>query len=92
LPDLPTVAESGYKDYEVDLWDGVFAPAKTPKETVSQLAGWFGEAVQAPDVRSRIGSEAFIPVGVCDADFVTFIRKQHDDYGRIIREGDIKPE
>jgi tripartite-type tricarboxylate transporter receptor subunit TctC len=38
LPEVPTVAESGYKDYEVDQWLGLAAPAKTPKETVSQLA------------------------------------------------------
>src|ERR1700731_1059755 len=37
LPDLPTVAESGYKDFETDVWFGVVAPAKTPKETVAQL-------------------------------------------------------
>jgi tripartite-type tricarboxylate transporter receptor subunit TctC len=37
LPDLPTVAELGYKDYEADLWIGVVAPAKTPKQAVSQL-------------------------------------------------------
>ena len=34
LPDLPTVSESGYKDFETDVWFGLVAPAKTPKETV----------------------------------------------------------
>jgi tripartite-type tricarboxylate transporter receptor subunit TctC len=92
LSDLPTVAESGYKDFDIDLWDGVFAPANTPKESVSELAGWFGAAVQQSEVKSKIGVEAFIPVGVCGADFVAFIRKQHDEYGRIIREGNIKPQ
>jgi tripartite-type tricarboxylate transporter receptor subunit TctC len=52
LPDVPTVAESGYKDYEADLWNGVFAPAKTPKETVSQLAGWMTAALQVPEVKA----------------------------------------
>jgi len=41
LPGVPTASESGYTDYEAELWIGVVAPAKTPKETVSQLAGWF---------------------------------------------------
>src|SRR5262249_2309127 len=36
LPDVPTVAETGYKDYAAELWFGVVAPAKTPKETISQ--------------------------------------------------------
>ena len=50
LPDVPTVAESGCKDYELDYWLGVLAPADTPKKTVSQLAGWLtatsGESFQ----------------------------------------------
>jgi tripartite-type tricarboxylate transporter receptor subunit TctC len=38
-PEVPTFAESGYPDYEVDTWFGLWAPAKTPKGAVSQLAG-----------------------------------------------------
>ena len=41
MPDVPTVAESGYKDYEIDAWLGLFAPAKTPEEVLSRLGGWF---------------------------------------------------
>jgi tripartite-type tricarboxylate transporter receptor subunit TctC len=90
LPDIPTVSEAGYKDYDLDFWDGVFAPTGTPKERIGQLMSWFGEAAQQPEVKTKIGPEAFMPVGVCGADFVAGIRKQHDEYGRIIREGNIK--
>jgi tripartite-type tricarboxylate transporter receptor subunit TctC len=44
LPDVPTVAESGFPGFEVECWDGIFAPAGTPRETVAQLAEWFGAA------------------------------------------------
>jgi tripartite-type tricarboxylate transporter receptor subunit TctC len=54
LPKVPTVAESGYADYEVDLWLGVVAPAKTAKETVSRLAGWFTAATQVPEVKAKL--------------------------------------
>ncbi len=90
LPDLPTVAESGYKDYEVDLWWSLFVPAKTPKETVSQLAGWFTAAMRAPEVKARLVAQGFSPVGMCGADFGALLRKQYEDYGRVIRESDIK--
>ena len=92
LPDVPTVAESGYKDYEVDFWFGVAAPAKTPKEAVSQLAGWFTAAMQAPEVRAKFEVQGYYPVGLCGADFRTLLRKQYDEYGRVIREANIKAE
>jgi tripartite-type tricarboxylate transporter receptor subunit TctC len=54
LPDVPTVADSGYKDYEVDFWLGLFAPAHTPKAIVSQLANWFGGALQSREVKAEL--------------------------------------
>jgi len=92
LPDLPTVAESGYKDYEVDFWFGVAAPAKTPNEAVSQLTGWFTAALQAPEVRAKLDVQGYYPVGLCGAEFRTLLRKQYGEYGRVIREENIKAE
>jgi tripartite-type tricarboxylate transporter receptor subunit TctC len=92
LPDVPTVAESGYKDYEVDQWQGLFAPAKTPKEPVSQLAGWFTAAMQVPEVKAKLAIQGLYPVGICGVDFGAYIRKQYDEYGRVIRESNIKAE
>jgi tripartite-type tricarboxylate transporter receptor subunit TctC len=54
---VPTVAESGYKDYQVDFWLGVIAPTKTPKETISQFAAWFTAAAQAPEVKPKRRNE-----------------------------------
>jgi tripartite-type tricarboxylate transporter receptor subunit TctC len=92
LPEVPTVAEFGYKDYEVEFWIGVVAPAKTSKERVTQLARWFTMAMQAPETRTKLVAQALYPVGMCGMDFAAFIRKQFDDYGRVIREANIKTE
>jgi tripartite-type tricarboxylate transporter receptor subunit TctC len=88
---VPTVAESGYKDYDAKQWFRLFAPAKTPKETVSQLVGWFTAALQVPEVKAKLAIQGLYLVGICGADFGAFIRKQYDDYGRAIREANIKP-
>ncbi len=48
LPDLPTVAELGYKDFDAEVWFGLVTTAKTPKDTVAQLVDWFGAALRAP--------------------------------------------
>jgi tripartite-type tricarboxylate transporter receptor subunit TctC len=91
LPELPTVGET-YNDYEVDFWWGLFAPAKTPKETATQYARWFTAAMRAPEVKTKLNAQGFIPVGLCGADFAALLRKQYDHYGRIIREANIKAE
>jgi tripartite-type tricarboxylate transporter receptor subunit TctC len=92
MPDVPTVAESGYKDYELELWYGPFAPAKTPGELIAQLQSWFTQATQAPEVKTRLAALQFSPTIRCGADFAAFLRKRSDDFGRAIREAKIKAE
>jgi len=92
LPEVPTVAESGYKDYEMDYWYGVLASARTPKNAISQLADLFVAALKAPEVKGKLVAQALYPVGICGADFAALLRKQYDGYGRAIRETNIKAE
>jgi tripartite-type tricarboxylate transporter receptor subunit TctC len=92
LSNVPTVAESGYPDFETDTWIGLVAPAKTPKETVAQLADWFTVALQAPEVKTKLITLGLDPFGTCGADFAAYLRKQNDEYGRVIREANIKAE
>ena len=92
LADVPTLAESGYRDFEADLWYGMVAPARTSPETLSQLAGLFTAALQAPEIKPKLAVQGLYPVGACGADFAAHLRKQYDDYGRIIREANIKAE
>jgi tripartite-type tricarboxylate transporter receptor subunit TctC len=92
LPDVPTMAELGYKDIEYEAWSGLFAPAKTPRETVSRLAGWFTAAIKMPELRERLVGQGFYPVGMCGADFSALIRKEYEEFGRASRELNFKAE
>jgi tripartite-type tricarboxylate transporter receptor subunit TctC len=92
LPHVPSTTEVGLKDYGVEVWFGVLAPAKTPKDVLAQLATWFKAAMEAPDVRPKLAKLGLYPVGTCLDEFVAHIRKQYDEYGRIIRETNIKSE
>jgi tripartite-type tricarboxylate transporter receptor subunit TctC len=92
LPEVPTVAESGFKDYEADIWYGLVVPAKTPKETVSRLAGWLTGAMQNPEVRSRLVVLGLYPVGSFGMEFGAYLRRQYEEYGRVIREANIKAD
>jgi tripartite-type tricarboxylate transporter receptor subunit TctC len=92
LPDLPTVAEQGYRDYDVEVWFAVMAPAKTPPETVQQLAAWFKAAMEAREVTPKLKTIGLYPVGLCGMDFAAYLRRQSEDYERIIRAANIKTE
>ena len=86
LTDIPTIAESGYKDNEVENWFGLFAPATTPKETINQLADLFAAAVLAPELKPKLVGQGLFSVGTCGANFTSFLRKQYDYYSQVIRE------
>jgi tripartite-type tricarboxylate transporter receptor subunit TctC len=88
LPDVPTVGES-YPGFEVDFWWGLFAPAHTPEAVVSQLTKWFTEAMQEPALKTRLIDLGFFPAGICGKDFAELLRKQYEDYGRVIRDAKI---
>jgi tripartite-type tricarboxylate transporter receptor subunit TctC len=92
LPDVPAVEEMGFKDFSVEAWFGVLAPAKLPKEMASELASWFKAAMQVPEIKARLAHLGLYPVGTCLDDFAAFVSKQYDEYGRIIRDANIKAE
>lgn len=92
MPDLPTVAEAGYKEFEYVTWFGILAPAKTPDATVKQLSEWFGAARQAPEVKEKLVVQGFYPMNECGAEFAALMRREHEKWGRVIREANIKLE
>jgi len=91
-PNLPTVSESGYRDFETDVWFGLVAPAHTPKETVSQLIEWFREALLAPQVKAKLTALALYPNPKCGDEFDAHLRRQAELYTRLIRELNIKSQ
>jgi tripartite-type tricarboxylate transporter receptor subunit TctC len=92
LPDLPTVAESGFPGFETDVWFGVVAPAKTPKDVTAQLIDWFRAAVMAPQVKAKLVDLALYPNPKCGADFDAHIRSQYELYTQAIHDIGIKAE
>ena len=92
LPDVPTVAESGYKEYQLEVWFGVLAPAKTPPEMTAQLASWFTAALQAPEVTPKLINLGLYPVAICGTAYKAHLQKELDTYRRVIGEANIKGE
>jgi tripartite-type tricarboxylate transporter receptor subunit TctC len=92
LPDLPTAAEAGYKEFEYLTWFGMFAPAKTPDSTIAQLADWFSAARRSPEVSAKLNVQGLYAMAECGADFTAMVRRESEHYGRVIREANIKAE
>src|SRR5262245_4594622 len=92
LPDLPTAAEAGHEELEYEIWFGMLAPAKTPKNVVSQLSSWFVSAMQVPATKAKLVEQGLYPVGACGAEFAADLGRQSANYGRVIREANIKAE
>jgi tripartite-type tricarboxylate transporter receptor subunit TctC len=89
LPNVPTLGETGISNYEADIFYGIVAPAKTPPEALTQLSGWFSSAVKAPDMKPKLAQQGLFPVGTCGAEFGAYLRRQGEEYSRIIREANI---
>lgn len=92
LPDVPTVAEAGYPDYSVDFWWGLFAPAKTPPDSLDRLGRQFTTALNEPDVRAKLDSIGFSAAGRCGSAFADILRKEYAEYGRVIRDTNLKAD
>jgi tripartite-type tricarboxylate transporter receptor subunit TctC len=92
LPDLPTVSESGYQGFETDVWFGVTAPAKTPKETAAQLIDWFKAALADPEVKGKLASQALYARPICGDDFNAYLRRQSELFAQLIRELNFKTQ
>ena len=86
LPTVPTVRELGFPRLEAEGWNGLFAPAKTPRDIIDRLARETAAAVKHPDVIKRFTDIAAEPVGSSPADQDAMLRKQVAQFRPIIQE------
>jgi tripartite-type tricarboxylate transporter receptor subunit TctC len=86
LPDVPTIAELGYPGYEISSWQGVFAPAGTPKEIVAKINGELVRMLNAPEVRVRISQEGADPVGSTPDEFAVRVRSEIAKWSKVIKD------
>jgi tripartite-type tricarboxylate transporter receptor subunit TctC len=86
LPDTPTLAESGYKDFEAISWYGVLAPAGTPDAIVQQLNKAINEALKQPDVAEKLRSEGGDVLGGTSQKFDQLLRAEVPRWSKIVKD------
>ncbi|MBI2295525.1 MAG: tripartite tricarboxylate transporter substrate binding protein [Betaproteobacteria bacterium] len=90
--DVPTIAESGLKGYEIEPWFGVVAPAGVPREIVSRLNAAITAGLKSSDVMQRLDALGYEPIGGTSEQFAATIKADIAKYARIIKAAGIKAE
>lgn len=85
LPDVPTIAESGYPGFEAITWFGVLAPAATPPHILAQLNQEINKAMNAPAFRAKIKSEGAIVLGGTPERFTELLKKDHAMWAQVVK-------
>jgi tripartite-type tricarboxylate transporter receptor subunit TctC len=92
LPDVPSISEAGVPGYEAVNWWGIVAPAGTPAAIVDKLHKAITAVQDSEDVKKHFATDGAQVVQMSSAEFGTFIEKEIDKWGRVVKEGGIKAE
>ena len=92
LPDVPTVAESGFPDFEAIQWVGLLTTARTPQDVVDRLNTEVNKALKDPDLIGKLAQEGMLPGGGTSAEFRSVIATEIKNWKETARAANIKPE
>jgi tripartite-type tricarboxylate transporter receptor subunit TctC len=92
LPDVPTVAEQGFPDFEATQWVGLLTAAATPPDVVARLNAEVNRALHEPDLIAKLAQQGMAPGGGTPAEFGARIAKEIADWQAVARAAGIKPE
>jgi tripartite-type tricarboxylate transporter receptor subunit TctC len=89
LPNVPTMAESGFPGFDMDDWNGLFAPADTPQPVIAKLQSVVAQACRDPAVLARMAPLGTVLGGQSTADFTRWLQSQRQIVAQVIREANI---
>jgi len=92
LPNVPTIDEAGLPGYYAASWYGLLLPVGVPKTTIALLAKQIGIVMRAADVKEKMLSQGFEPIGDTPPEFAKFIREELPRWEKVVKSAGIKPE
>jgi tripartite-type tricarboxylate transporter receptor subunit TctC len=92
LPEVPTVAESGFAGFETAQWYGIIAPAKTPPAIIQKLSVEIAQVMKQPDVIGRLSGDGTVMIGSTPSEFAAYISKEMKRWGEVVHDANIKAE
>lgn len=92
LPDVPTLAEAGLKDYAVEPWFGVYGPAGMPAAAVQRLSKALEDALAEPGVKDKLLAAGFTPRSSTAAEFEALTKREYERLGKVARSANMSTE
>jgi tripartite-type tricarboxylate transporter receptor subunit TctC len=92
IPDVPTVAESGYPGFETGSWQGILAPPGTPPQIVGKLASEVQKILATPEMKEKLAAQGADVRVTTGSELTNFIAKERDRWGKVVKEAGIKAE
>ena len=90
LPEVPTVDEQGLKGFQAVAWNGLTAPARTPKDIIAKLNADVLKVIRSPELVEKLKAEGSDPVGSSVADYTAFLRDEIAKWAKVIKFANIK--
>lgn len=90
MPDVPTIAESGFSGFEDTSWMGLWAPRGVPAEVADKIAKSVAQALASPDLREQLAKMGAEPVSMMPSEFSKFVQGEIDSASRIVKAAGIK--
>ena len=92
VPEIPSIAEQGYANFEIGLWFGVWAPAATPPAIVKKINKDINQAMQDPEVKTAYETKGIKATPMSPTEFTKFVREEMTKYQKIAKEAAIEPQ
>jgi tripartite-type tricarboxylate transporter receptor subunit TctC len=90
MPEVPTMAESGFPGFEMLSWYGLWGPPGLPKDVVDRLAAETAKAAKSAEMREKLASQGFIPDGSGPAAFAAYVKNEIAKYAKIVKDANLK--
>ncbi len=92
MPDVPTIAEQGYPDFEAVAWHAVLAPARTSPAVVERFASELNKVITSPEFKTTLQAQHFATAGTGPAELTAIMKRESVMWGKVIQAAGIQPE
>lgn len=92
MPDVPTIAESGYRGFDSVTWFGLLAPAGTPPAIVERLNQEVNKILVLPEVKEKLEADGGRPIGGTSQEFVRFLASEFQKWSKVVKDSGARPD